>query len=293
VEYDLQNISVVYHFKLSVQGFDIDGKIWPDGNAEPANWTIAAYDSSSPLPAGGWQIKAQNKQIYCDLISVYKNNSVTATGLPAGYKIRLTGNNANIGTHTNGTVYLNLEGETYPLDKLEVLDPSSNVADSRSTVFGGDTYNFVRNMFQSIRMDSRRAIKSLQTDLADTKRRVGQKDGAPVDTKRGLNKDAQATGDTLRKSQAQGTADSDAARKIHNTASALADSLNKITNTGAALTDSFKKVQNTSTAHADTKRKSLAQGMANSDTVREVQGIFSSLSDAKRKIQTTDWAAFF
>jgi hypothetical protein len=86
--------------------------------------------------------------MFVDDLMVCTSRIVTATGMPAGWKLRAAG--VTGAGAAGGSATVDLGGALLPVPLLEVLDPTGNVIDSIATVYGGDTYRFALDVMPAV-----------------------------------------------------------------------------------------------------------------------------------------------
>lgn len=127
-------------FKLAVKDSRQQG--WKDGVLK-VNFTDAALNAVTGRAglSTGWYISTSDYHEFDDF-SVYKQNTITISGLPTGYQLRV---GTRVAVESGGAATVDLLQDLCPRVNIEVLDANGLVI-ARLTpsggVWGGDTYTY-------------------------------------------------------------------------------------------------------------------------------------------------------
>lgn len=164
--------------EYEVKTYWADGvqEVWVDG-VSVLSLTDTTHDAVTGY--GGYRTNTTGaaKEIRFDEYTIARSNTVTMTGLPTGYKCRVTGpildggaNTTKTATESSGTATVDCDNLWFPANKVEVLDASDNtVAELSQFVFGGDEYLYATAV-QPNRMVSQHVWPHEQQLLGKAKR---------------------------------------------------------------------------------------------------------------------------
>lgn len=134
--------NVWQQYKLAVK--DGQQQAWKDGvlKVNLTNTSLNAVTGRAGLSTG-WYTSTSDYHEYDDF-AVYKGNTVTITGLPAGHKLRV---GARVVVESGGTATVDLLEDLSPRVMIEVLNAGGlSVLQHTPTggVWGGDTYSYTQ-----------------------------------------------------------------------------------------------------------------------------------------------------
>lgn len=144
-----------WRLRFRVEGTDLMARYWEAADPEPTTWNVSATDSNFSSGDFALLFAIQNEgaadfvEAYVDDVQVRTGHTITVTGLPAGYEVRVNNDDSLRETASGGTAVVDVGSVWQDVTSIQVLNGSTVVASlgtgDYSDMGGGDVFGFTAN----------------------------------------------------------------------------------------------------------------------------------------------------